>query len=367
MLQRREFVTLARQDGANIRDLCRRFGVAPSTAYKWLKRFELEADAGLRERSRRPGKFRCPTPTEIVESALAIRQQHRAWGGRKIRRRLLDQGCLAAPASSTITDILRRHQLIDPEKSSQHRPLQRFERSVPNELWQMDFKGHFPLSQGRCHPLTVLDDHSRFALCLQACTDERMETVRPHLRHTFELYGLPWEMLCDNGPPWAASGGSLTRLTAWLIRLGITVRHGRAFHPQTQGKEERFHRTLKDELLAGRCWHDVAEVQGRFDPWRDDYNLIRPHEALDMHPPISRYRPSPRPWPLSLPPVEYGPADIVRTVHANGRIRYKGRTWFVSEALAGEPVALRPTPVDGHLLLFYCHQQVAQMDLRCQN
>jgi transposase InsO family protein len=367
MSQRQEFVFLAQQEGANRRELCRRFGIAPSTAYKWLERWSLQGLAGLQELSRRPHHVRCPTPASVVEAALAIRQGHRTWGGRKIRRRLLDQGCLAAPAPSTLTDILRRHDWIAPPQSRQRKPLQRFERAVPNELWQMDFKGHFPLCQGRCHPLTVLDDHSRFALCLKACTDERMDTVRGHLTRTFQTYGLPWEILCDNGPPWAASGGRLTHLTVWLIRLGITVRHGRAFHPQTQGKEERFHRTLKDELLAGRCWHDVAEVQARLDPWRDDYNLIRPHEALNLRPSVSRYRPSTRPYPPSLPPVEYGPANLVRKVQANGRISYQGRRWFVSEALAGQPVVLRPTPVDGQLLVFYCHQHVAEIDLRGQN
>jgi hypothetical protein len=231
----------------------------------------------------------------------------------------------------------------------------------------MDFKGHFGLCRGRCHPLTVLDDHSRFNLCLKACLDERGETVRPHLIETFERYGLPWELLCDNGPPWAAAGGRFTVLSAWLIRLGITVLHGRPFHPQTQGKDERFHQTLHVEVIQHHCFQDVGQAQQRFDPWRDVYNLERPHEGLGLQTPASRYRPSVRPYPAVLPTVAYGPDDLVRQVQANGRVRYAGRQWFVSEAFAHQPVGLRPTPIDGRFDVFYCHQRVAEIDLHAQN
>ncbi len=127
------------------------------------------------------------------------------------------------------------------------------DRSNPNALWQMDFKGHFAMLKGRCHPLTILDDHSRFCLGLQACANETIETTQIHLTHIFRRYGLPLALLCDNGGPWGSGYPhiELTKLTVWLIRLGIQVLHGRPAHPQTQGKDERFHRTLKAEVLQG--------------------------------------------------------------------------------------------------------------------
>jgi transposase InsO family protein len=368
MSQRQEFVMAAREGLVPIRHLCRQFGIGHSTAYKWLARFEALGPQGLQERSRRPRRLRCPTAPQVEQRVVAVRQAHPAWGGRKIRRRLQDQGYSHVPPASTVTTILHRYGLISPEASARHQPWQRFERPEPNELWQMDFKGHFPLAQGRCHPLTVLDDHSRFNVCLQACTEERMPTTQGHLIVAFGQYGLPRAILCDNGPPWAASGGGYTRLTAWLIRLGITVLHGRPFHPQTQGKDERFHQTLNVEVLQRQsAWLDAAQVQQALDPWREVYNHQRPHEALGLATPASRYQPSPRPYPAVLPAVTYDASATVRRVQANGRVCYAGRRWFVSQAFAGEPVALRPTEIDGQLAVFYCHQSVAHIDLHAQN
>jgi transposase InsO family protein len=367
MSERQAFVMAAQQADIPLSQVCHEFGICRSTAYKWLKRFKAHGLAGLEEHSRRPLRLRCPTPVEVEQRVVFVRQKHPAWGGRKIRRRLQDQGHKLVPPASTITAILHRHGLISPEASARHRAFLRFQRALPNELWQMDFKGHFPLAQGRCHPLTILDDHSRFNLCLQACTDECMATTRGHLIRTFQQYGLPQELLCDNGPPWAAAGGRFTQLSAWMIRLGITVRHGRPFHPQTQGKEERFHQTLKAEVLQGQNWSDVAQVQQSLDPWRDVYNQQRPHEALNLATPASCYHPSTRPYPAVLPPVGYDSGSTVRQVQANGRVCYAGRRWFVSEAFAGQPVALRRTEIDGQLAVFYCHQQVAEIDLHAQN
>src|SRR5262249_24110405 len=150
----------------------------------------------------------------------------------------------------------------------------RFQRERPNELWQMDFKGHFATATVRCHPLTVLDDHSRYCVGLRACGDERGETVRAELIALFRRFGIPERILCDNGPPWAAAGGEAkwTALAVWLLKLGIGVSHGRALHPQTQGKDERFHRTLDVEVIQRQIWADLRACQRRFDPWRHVYN-----------------------------------------------------------------------------------------------
>ncbi|HZP91789.1 MAG TPA: DDE-type integrase/transposase/recombinase [Burkholderiales bacterium] len=170
------------------------------------------------------------------------------------------------PAASTISSILKRHGLIDPAHSLSHRAFQRFQRERPNALWQMDFKGHFPVGALRCHPLTALDDHSRFSVALRACGDEQSRTVQHELTDCFRRYGLPEQMLMDNGSPWGDDAAHvLTVFTVWLIRLGVGVIHARPYHPQTQGKAERFHRTLKAELLNHCLFGDLAQCQRHFD------------------------------------------------------------------------------------------------------
>jgi transposase InsO family protein len=262
-----------------------------------------------------------------------------------------------------MTGILARGGMLSPERRLQ-RDWQRFEASEPNDLWQMDFKGHFVTGQGRCHPLTVLDDHSRFNICLAACPNEKSDTVQELLSRAFSLYGLPERMLMDNGSPWGSEWAHPhTHLTAWLIRQGITVLHGRPYHPQTQGKEERFHRTLKLEVLSSRSdWQDLFQVQEDFDAWRDVYNLRRPHQALAYATPFSRYQPSSRRPASQLPDVEYGPDYEVRRVQDKGRISFRNRTYVISKAFTGQPVGLRPVE-EGVWDVYYCHQRVAILDL----
>ncbi len=366
MSQRHEFVTFAAAEGVNLSELCRRYGITRPTGYKWAKRFGAGGVEALADRPRRP--HRCPrrTPPEVERLVLRVRRQHPRWGCAKIRRRLVNLGHPSIPAKSTITEILRRHGQIDPQESRKHQPWQRFERPAPNDLWQMDYKGHFALARGgRCHPLTILDDHSRLSICLQACRDEQGVTVRVHLTVVFDRYGLPLCMLVDNGPPWGNGPEQpYTPLTVWLIRLGVHVIHSRPYHPQTLGKEERFHRTLRAEVISGQPIEDLSDCQRRFDHWRDVYNLERPHEALGMAVPASRYEPSPRHLPGELPSIEYGPDDVVRKVQAGGKISYHGGVYGVAKAFRGYPVALRPTARDGELDVYFCHQRIGQLDLR---
>jgi transposase InsO family protein len=364
MSQRHEFVQLAVQPGANFSALCRAFDISRKTGYKWCARFRQQGLPGLADRSRRPRRSPRRTADETEAAVRALRESHPAWGGRKLAAVLARDGLPAVPAPSTITAILRRHQLLDPAEAVKHSPGQRFERSAPNELWQMDFKGHFALAAGRCHPLTVLDDHSRYALVLQACANERTATVQTCLQRAFERYGLPAAILTDNGSPWGdGPGHPYTPLGVWLIRLGIRVCHTRPYHPQTNGKDERFHRTLQAEVLRYRYFTDWAECQRVLDDWRLVYNTRRPHESLGQQPPSSRYQLSARPYPGVLPPVEYGPDDQVRWVQSGGRISFQGRQWRVGKAFCGQPVALRPTAEAGELAVFYCHQQIARLAL----
>jgi transposase InsO family protein len=226
--ERVEFVSLAKVEGANVRRLCERFGISRKTGHKWLRRFG--SNESLTDRSRRPQHSPTRTARKMEQAVLGVRDRHPAWGGRKIAARLQNTGHQGVPAASTITEILRRHERLDETEAIKHRPYQRFERARPNDLWQMDFKGHFGLRDGtRCHALTVLDDHSRYALGLRACGNERRETVQTELIELFRRYGLPLTILLDNGAPWGTGDwhNRYTALVVWLLRLGIEVTQSR--------------------------------------------------------------------------------------------------------------------------------------------
>jgi len=365
MSSRLEFVNLAGNQPASMRELCRRFRVSPTTGYKWLRRWREGGQEALADRSRRPGRSPRQTAIDVEHAVVSVRQEHRGWGGRKIRHCLQQRGHAPLPAASTISDILRRHGQLDPQESAKRQPWVRFEHENANDLWQMDFKGPLKLPDGLCHPLTMLDDRSRFNIGLRACADQKRATVQGELTGLFRTYGLPWRILCDNGNPWGVDREHPhTQLTAWLIRLGVGVCHGRPFHPQTQGKVERFHGSLEVELLRGRSFRDRHDLQRQLDHWRDTYNLHRPHEALGMATPAGRYEPSARAFPEELPPIEYGPGDTVCKVLRKGHLYYKCRAYFISEAFQGQPVALRPTTSEAIMDVYFCQQRVAQIDVR---
>ena len=204
MSERIEFVALATAENANLRHLCRRFGISPNTAYKWLDRFRKAGVNGLSDLSRRPHNSPARTSNEMEEMIVKLRGKHPAWGGRKLERRLLDLGHTGVPCPSTITAILRRHNLLDPNESAKHKAFCRFERAAPNELWQMDFKGDFKLSRGRCFPLTIVDDHSRYAIAVEACHNITRVVTQTALIKIFRRYGLPEWITCDNGAPWGS-------------------------------------------------------------------------------------------------------------------------------------------------------------------
>jgi len=365
MNQRREFVRLAMQEGANRRELCRRFGIHPDTGYKWLGRWAADEDLG--DRSRRPHESPRRTDRAIEARIVAIRDEHPAWGARKIARCLEREG-MGPPACSTVHEILRRNGriIVPPGGAAAH---QRFEMAAPNLLWQMDFKGWVGLASGvRCHPLTMVDDHSRYVPCLAACADEQGGTVQRHLETTFRHYGLPEAFFVDNGGPWGdSSSARWTRLSVWLLKLGVEVLHARPYHPQSRGKNERFHRTLKDEVFALRRFRDLAEVQHAFDRWREVYNFERPHEALDQEVPASRYRPSPRAMPDRLPQPDYDEHEIVRAVSTTkAYIQFKGRRWKVPQAFCGEHLAIRSLTFDGRYGVYFGAHQIAEIDLTLQ-
>lgn len=364
MSNRAGFIEQAKAEGANISALCRAYGISRKTGYKWLQRERDGGVNGLADQSRRPQHSPRQTEGEVEAQVLSVRAAHPVWGGRKIRKVLQKQGVRAIPAASTITAILRRNDQIDRVASLQHQPMQRFERAQPNELWQMDFKGYFALQAGGyCHPLTVIDDHSRFLVGLKACPNETYPTVQEQLTAIFRQFGLPERMLMDNGSPWGDDWVTHhTILTAWLFRLDIAVSHGRPYHPQTQGKDERFNRTLKDEVISRHAMSDLSESQAVFDQWWQIYNYDRPHEALQLDAPAAHYQPSPRPFPDPLPPITYEPEDIIRKVDQSGKIYFRNRYFRVGKAFRYQPVALRPAD-QADFEVFFCRFKVAQIHL----
>lgn len=362
---RQEFVRLASLESANVTELCRRFNIARKTGYKWLARWRKEGDDGLADRSRRPISSPNKTETSLEELVIELRRKHPQWGGRKIRRRLLNLGH-APPSASTITAILNRRGMISEEESAKHRALGSFERLTPNDLWQVDFKGEFPLAAGEnCFPLTLLDDHSRFSLGVFACANQQRVTVQDCFREVFSLYGLPGAIYVDNGNPWGTKGMAMrhTQFTAWLLRHDVQVIHGRPYHPQGRGKLERFHRTLKLEAIQGRQFADFSEAQVAFDRWRTIYNFERPHDALDLATPISRYQPSIRRFEEQTEPFEYSDRFETRKVGKHGQFRFRGSGYKVSEAFRFQRIGLAPTTKASQWDVYYCRYRIGVLDV----
>lgn len=373
MRARKDFILDWQSEVLSFSELCRRHGISRKTGYKWISRYDSEREGGLEDRSRRPKKSPKRTSEKMEGLVLAIRRAHPSWGGRKIRQVLLNDGVEGPlPAPSTVSNILRRSGLLGAGTREGVATYQRFERSEPNDLWQMDFKGHFGVLGGdRCYPLTMLDDYSRYNLVLKACGNEQRVTVQRHLEECFRRYGLPRQILCDHGNPWGkglASDGDrqgYTQLGMWLMRLGIDVFHGKVRHPQTQGKEERFHRTLKAEVLMRTlCWEGLEHCQREFDAWREIYNEVRPHEALDLECPVSRYRPSPRSYPETLVAAEsyYLEEDELRRVGSRGEILFGNHHHAIGAAFIGEQVALRASG-EGRWDLYFCWKKLGVIDL----
>jgi len=377
MSQRIEFCMLASKPGSNMSDLCHRFNITRCTGYKWLQRYHEEGLLGLKDKSRRPYHFPNQTSDEIDHYVVELRKNDPEWGAKKLHRILFAHKELGIysystiPCKNTITKILKRNGLISPNRSKQSEGFERFERDYPNELWQMDYKGYFRLlNRELCHPLTITDDHSRFNICLEACKNQQEITVQQSLINVFRKYGLPYIILTDNGAPWGFAGNELTEgirgyttLEKWLIQLNIKLRHGRPYHPQTQGKEERFHRTLKQELIDHEQFHDHEHCQKRFDAWREKYNCVRPHEAIDLRTPAELYTSSVRTYPEKINPYEYYQSDMIRKVQQKGEINFKNKEIKVGRAFIGDYVAVRESKENNNYEIYFCNQLIRTITL----
>jgi transposase InsO family protein len=304
------------------------------------------------DRSRRPRRSPTQTAAPIEQAVVELRKRWPDWGAAKLRDVLLREHADYAPlAERTVHRILTRHQLIRPE--DRHRPaLQRFERSAANELWQMDFKGPPAFNQGASvGPLSILDDHSRYVLTLQQLGSTQLVGVQATLEKTFRQYGLPEGMLMDHGTPWwnPSSPWGLTALAVWIMRQGVRLWFSGIRHPQTQGKVERMHGALKQ--AARKRGANLLE-QSWLDMFRQEYNHIRPHAALNMATPASRWCPSPRPF-QSVPPEWKYPSSLrILRLGTQGQFAWRGRRWDISSALRNQTVGLAELE-DRALVYFY--------------
>jgi transposase InsO family protein len=377
MSQRLEFCIMASKDASNLSDLCRRFNITRRTGYKWLQRYQDEGLLGLEDQCKRPDNFPNQVATYIEHYVVKLRESDPDWGAKKLHKIICnhkEQGTYlhpTIPCKTTITKILKRNGLISSNSSKQSKCFERFEYEYPNELWQMDYKGYFKLlNKEICHPLTITDDHSRFNICLKACENQKETTVKQSLINVFRRYGLPNMILTDNGAPWGTTGNepvdgirSYSTLEKWFIQLNIQLIHGRPYHPQTQGKEERFHKTLKKEVISREQFRDHLHCQKRFDSWREKYNCIRPHEAIDFKVPSELYEPSDRTYPEKIDVYEYNLSDIKRKVEEKGIISFKNKEIRVGKAFAGEHVAIRESHNNNNYEIYFCNQLLRTITL----
>jgi transposase InsO family protein len=358
MDERARFAREAMQGSFSMSELCYRYGISRKTGYKWIERYHQEGLGGCADRSRAPKAHPNTTPEEIARRIIRLRKQHRSWGPRTLHVYLLgkDPGT-KWPSPSTIGEILKRNGLVGRRRRrAMPRPWRtdRTEADQPNRVWTADFKGQFRMRNGvYCYPLTIVDAHSRYLLACRGLSGTGMVSARRVFEETFRAYGLPEVIHTDNGVPFCGPSSilRLSRLSVWLLKLGITLERSRPGKPQDNGSHERMHRTLKQE--AARPPRANASAQQRaLNQFRRIYNEERPHHALEMRTPSSIYRMSERSY--SGPPAkpEYPSYMEVRRVSKIGVFTFRQKQIFITEALAGESVGLEAV-ADGLWSVFF--------------
>ncbi len=348
MEEKLRFVYEYERDEATMVELCASFGISRETGYVWLRRYRQSGAAGLLELNRRPQRFPRQTPEALEQAILELRQAHMRWGPRKLKRVLeRDQAGRKWPAASTIGTLLKREGLVVARKQRRRTapytdPLAHADGA--NRVWCADFKGWFRTANGeRIDPLTISDAYSRYLLRCQAVEKTDTARVQAIFEAAFREYGMPAAIRTDNGAPFASSAlAGLSRLAVWWIKLGIVPERIAAGHPEQNGRHERMHRTLKQEVATPPA-ADRRTQQRELERFRQEYNQVRPHEALAMQTPASVYASSVREYPRQVPEVEYPETMIVRSVHSHGHFRWKNRhDVFLTEVLWGERIGLLP-------------------------
>lgn len=335
-------------EGWSVSSAARAAGVSRPTAYLWIERSGTEGLSTMSEHSRRPLVSPRSSAPDLVSELLALKARYPLMGPKKLSA--LMQGRLSERTSAR---ILARHGLTGCLAARPADDVVRFEREFPNELWQMDFKG-LRRRPPRYEILSVLDDSTRRLLCLKAMPNQQLSTFWPCLWEAFGEYGLPEAIITDNGASFRIFGTwRLSRFDVNLIKLGVRSSHGRPYHPQTQGKVERFHGSLARDVGEDLYQESIPAVQGVLDRYRAYYDWIRPHEAIGQRPPATLYSHSPRPRPDRMPQVEYEPGKTLRHVCPSGFITFKGTRYCVGKGLHGEYVAIDRREQDGEFAILF--------------
>jgi putative transposase len=362
-----EFVRKALQPGTNFRALCREAGISPKTGYKWKERFLGQGRTGLHDESRRPKSSPTQLPEGVVCELVRLKQAHRAWGPRKIRQ-LYIRLHGSAPCESSCKRILSKAGLVEPRRLRSHYAVGRLTSTIkveaPNDLWTVDFKGWWRISNGqRCEPLTVRDAYSRFILTIRAMTTTASDAVRSEFEHLFTEYGLPRAIRSDNGTPFATNNGlfGLTRLSAWWMLLGISLDRIRPGHPGDNGDHERMHRDIGGEI-EGLISGGLLEQQAALDLWRKTFNCERPHEALNMRTPSELYRRSQKHYDGTPISITYDGSMAVRRVRPTGGIKVHSNEIFISQSLAGLDLGLRSIEND-RVEVWFAYNYLGFIDL----
>jgi transposase InsO family protein len=347
-------------------ELCRRYGVSRKTGYKFLDRFDDPGPEGLHDQSRAPRT--CPHRIDdtVARAIVAARKAHPSWGPRKLlewlSRRRPD---LELPAASTAGDLLARHGLVKRRRRRSHwvhpgAPI--LSTTDANDVWTADFKGHFRTTDGTyCYPLTIVDHHSRYLLDCHALPSVRMVESIPIFERLFKEVGLPRAIRTDNGAPFASTAiHGLCEMNVWWIKLGISHQRITPSSPQENGAHERMHRTLKAETTRppGRS---LRGQQRKFDRFRDEFNTERPHEALGQKPPASRWSPSRRTYPATLPEPNYPGHFLVRFVSNCGTLRFNTWQKHLSKALAQHYIGLEEID-DGIWAIYFYNVRLGTLD-----
>ena len=357
--QRREFAQAAMYC-KNFSALCREFGITRRTGLKRKERYT--ACQPLTDRSRKPHTTPTRTPEEVELLILAVRAENPGWGAKTIHRVLERRGCQNLPCVKTVNNILHRYGCISSEESQKRQPYTSFEKERCNVMWQTDFKGEFRMKDNNyCYPLTILDDHSRYSLRI-APRLSTANVVIPVFTEVFQQYGMPDSILSDNGAQFAGFRKGYTQFEKWLIDLDILPIHGRIKHPQTQGKIERFHRTMKHELLNHTEIADIEDAQTKFRLWQDKYNNLRPHEALGMKTPGEVYEPSQRQYESKVKEFEYGGEHHVLKVNSWGYVRFNGWQVYLSETMANQYIEFRTSSDGETFVACYRNFKIAEFD-----
>jgi transposase InsO family protein len=365
VLERHHFAQDLESGQWTMTELCLRYGISRTTGYTWRDRYVQEGPRGLADRSRAPRSCPHETAPDVIALILAEHDRY-GWGARKILKRLRTRDRKRAwPARSTIFDILARHGRVQPRRQRhrwKHPGAAALQTTAPNQVWTIDFKGQFRMRNGvYCYPLTVIDHFSRYLLGCHGLLDVAGAGVKPHLRHLFRTCGLPEAIRSDNGAPFASTGiHGLNRLNVWWLQLGITHQRITPGSPQENGAHERLHKTLKAQATRPPAG-SLSRQQRRFNLFRDTYNEVRPHEALDDETPASRWAPSPRPYPERIAPPEYPGHLEVRRVSSAGTFRLHSGQHFLSQALNNEYIGLEQID-DGLWNILYYETLLGRFD-----